>query len=201
MIVTLEEFRESRYWRDNMDEAQVEEALRYAEERFYALTNRAKYGYWLEPKVEEFALDGTGTRLLRAPSPVLEVLEVQVLTETGPLPITENVRPRGHFLYRLDGVFPEGVGNVRVKAKVGDPLYARRGIPEDAKEAVRRLAFLKLLRHVRIAGEQLDEHRPPTEPPPPPTLTGDREVDGILKTYYLTPPLGYLDLRGPVEEA
>ncbi|MCS7240829.1 MAG: hypothetical protein NZ651_06265 [Candidatus Bipolaricaulota bacterium] len=198
MIVDLQDFQRSRYWREGLNPQEVEAALRYAEERFYTLTNRHRYGYWFEPKELEIFLDGTGSQLLRSPYPIVEVIEVKVITAFGTFDITARVRARGHFLYRLDGAFPEGVANIQLLAAFGDPAYVQQEIPEDAREAVRRLAYNKL-RFYRIAGEELDERRPPTESPPPPTLTGDREVDGIIRSYTIESPLFYLDIRGPIE--
>lgn len=200
MLVTVQEFQESRYGRPSYTDAQVREALEYAEQRFYSLTNRDRYGYWLEPRALTLRVHGTGTSLLRLPYPVLVVTKVELVGADGSRQdITEAVRAHGHFLHRTDDVFPEGFANVEVEGEFGDPFYAGRPVPADVKEAVCRLAHMKLRRHRLIAGEEIEEHRPPTEPPPPPTLTGDREVDGILKTYFVAPPLGYLDLRGPID--
>lgn len=198
MLVTLAEFQGSRYWRSDFSPEEAEAALRYAEERFYTLTNRHRHGYWLEPRELEVWLDGTGTHLLRAPYPILEVLEVRVLDVTGLVDITPHVRARGHFLYRGDAVFPEGFSNVQLVAEFGDPAFAGQGVPEEVKEAVRRLAYNKLRRHYRILGEELLERRAPSETPPPPSLTGDPEVDGIIRAYTIASPLLYLDVRGPM---
>lgn len=200
MLATVEQFVASPYYQSSYSESAILEALRYAERRFYELTNREKYGYWLEPRRVTMSLDGTGGRLLRTKYPVLKLLSCEIITSiTGEyLDITNSVRLRNHFLWYRDG-FPEGFANVRVVALCGDPHYGEGAdVPEDVREAVLRLADLKL-RRKRIAGEEVSERRPSANPPPPPpTLTGDREVDGIIRTYTITRPLDMVDIRGPL---
>lgn len=199
MLVTLEEFRASRYNNASYTDEQILSALLYAETRFYTLTNREHTGYWLEPKERVLLLDGSGTSILMSPYPLISVSRVRILEGENWVDVTSKVRVRGHFLALTSGVFPEDFATVEVTAQVGDPRFCGRPVPEDVKEAVRRLAHMKLRRHRLIAGEEMDEHRPPTEPPPPPTMTGDREVDGIIKSYYVAPALTWLDLRGPLD--
>ncbi len=197
MLVTLQEFRSSVYNNPNYSDAAILEALDYAERRFYEWTGRARFGYWLEPKRATIRLDGTGTRLLRSPYPILTLVSCKILTVEGMMTV-EGVRVRRHILWYRDR-FPEGFANVEIDAYFGDPNYAQwdATVPRDVKEAILRLADLKL-RRKRIAGEEVTERRPESSPPPPPTITGDREVDGIIRTYTLAAPLGMLDLRGPL---
>lgn len=199
MLVTLEDFRASRYNNSAYSDELITAALAYAENRFYTLTNRELTGYWLEPRELVLLLDGSGTSILMSPYPLVSVSKVRILQEGGWAEVTPLVRRRGHFLSLSPGEFPEGFATVEVTAEVGDPMFCGKPVPEDVKEAVRRLAHMKLRRHRLIAGEEMDEHRPPTEPPPPPTMTGDREVDGIIKSYYVAPALTWLDLRGPLD--
>ncbi len=209
MLVTLAEFKASPYWNDKYTDDAILSALRYAEQRFYEYTNRGKYGYWLQGKKAKMVLDGTGTRLVRTNYPVLQLISCKMIT--GPnttVDITDQVRSRLHYLWYRGG-FREGFANVVVEAYCGDPAYARladdsgesgavdSGVPEDVKEAILRLADLKL-RRKRIAGEEIVERRPDARPVPPPTYTGDREVDGIIKTYTITSPMDMLDIRGPL---
>lgn len=197
MLVSLEEFKSSRYYRADWTDSECQEALEYAEERFYRFTNREKHGYWLEPRELALSLDGTGHKLLRSPYPVLSLSSVVLRTREGEEDVTAEVTFRGHYLHREDG-FPYGFANVSVSGAFGDPAYAGRAIPRDVKEAVMRLAYRKLLR-TRIAGERLYERRAPGEEVPPPTLTGDRETDAIIRTYTVGDITGTLDLRGPEE--
>jgi hypothetical protein len=201
MLVHLDEFKASAYWKDSFSDEQVEKALSYAERRFYALTKREQYGYWFEPKRCVLRLDGTGTSLLQLAYPLVNLVDVRILYAAGALLITDFCRFRGHFLHYVAGEFPEGVMNVQVTGDFGDPKW-NGTVPDDVKEAVMRLAFMKLRRHYRIAGEELLERRAPDQPPPPVTYTGDREVDGIIATYTIKPPV-FLDIRGPIspEEA
>lgn len=207
MLVALDEFKSSRYYDSNAGWAdeEVTEALVYAEDRFYRLTGRHRWGYWLQPRTLTLNLDGTGKRLLYSPYPLLVLDSCQVAYSGGTQDVTSEVRWRNHFLFLTAGWW-EGFANVTVTGAFGDPAYisvtdegARANVPEDVREAVRRLANRKL-RHLRIAGEQLSERRPPTpsEPVPPPTLTGDREVDGIIRSYTVRRPLHALDVRGPL---
>lgn len=198
MLVTVEEFKASRYYKSDWPDTEVEKALLYAESRFYILTNREKFGYWFEPRELTLVLDGTGGRLLRSPYPVLRIYEARVLTKEGEEDVTDLIRHRGHFVY-FPSTWEEEFANVTIRADFGDPAYADRPVPEDVKEAIKRLANMKLRRHFRVAGEELAERRPPTEEPPPPTITGDREVDQIIRSYYVSPPLFFLDLRGPLD--
>jgi len=200
-LVTLEEFKSSKYYSENFTDEQVQYALSYAEERFYVLTNREKHGYWMESRELTLELDGTGHRLLRSPYPVLGVAGVTIIGEDGSQEdVTSSVRARGHFLWYKDG-WPYGFANVRVQGTFGDPRYAGKSVPDDVKEAVMRLAWRKLRRD-RIAGERNFERRAPgpTEPIPPPTLTGDREVDGIIRSYMIEDLSSALDIRGPYED-
>jgi len=196
MLVPLEEFKASAYWKDSFSDEQAEKALSYAERRFYALTKREQYGYWFEPRRCILRLDGTGTSLLYLPYPLVNLIDVRIIYAAGYLFITDFCRFRGHFLHYTASVFPEGIMNVQVTGDFGDPKWAGT-VPEDVKEAVMRLAFMKLRRHYRIAGEELLERRAPDQPPPPVTYTGDREVDGIIATYTIKPPV-CLDVRGPI---
>jgi len=199
MLVTVEEFRESPYNKADFTDADIQKALEYAEARFYRLTKREEWGYWLEPRRCSLRLDGTGTSLLRLPFPLVNLVELRVLYAAGWLELTDTATFRGHFIYLPgDLVFEEGVMNVHVVGDFGDPDYCSRPVPADVKEAIMRLAFMKLRRHYRLAGEQLLERRAPDEAPPPVTYTGDREVDGIIASYAIKAPV-LLDVRGPID--
>lgn len=210
MLVSVAEFKASPYYTDKYTDQAIQSALDYAEDRFYELTNRAAFGYWFHPREVEMVLDGTGTRLLRARYPILRLLYCGVIDRLDGTvaDITSAVRVREHFLWYRPG-FREGFANVHVIALCGDPQYAaveaaesgESGllgyVPTDVREAILRLADLKL-RRKRIAGEEVVERRPGVTPPPPPTFTGDREVDGIIRTYTVARPLDLVDIRGPL---
>lgn len=181
-LVTLDEFKASAFYNSNLQDDQILQALDQAEARFYSLTNRDHLGYWFIERTVEKTLHGNGLTFIRFPYPVLEVVSV-ILLDTGE-DVTSDVRAWGsHYLYYPDG-WPDGTANIVVRAKVGDPAYALDGtVPLDVKRAIMRLAR-NYLTGDRIAGERYIDRRPPSdEAPPPPTLTGDREVDGIIRSY------------------
>ncbi|MEN3007250.1 MAG: hypothetical protein ABC578_06250 [Candidatus Methanosuratincola petrocarbonis] len=181
-LVTLDEFKQSAFYDSSISDEQATNALDQAEARFYSLTNRDHLGYWFIQRQVEKILHGTGTTFLRFPYPVLEIVSV-VLLDTDE-DVTSAVRAWGsHYLYYPDE-WPEGTANIKVVAKAGDPAYAATGtVPLDVKRAIMRLARNYLVND-RIAGERYIDLRPPSdEAPPPPTLTGDREVDGIIRSY------------------
>jgi len=200
-LVTLTEFKSSVYYRDVWTDSQVQDALDYSEARFYEFTRRDRLGYWLEERALTLTLDGTGHRLLRSPYPIISVTSVIIIGQDGTeTDVTSEVRARGHFLWREDG-WPYGFANVKLTGTFGDPRFVGQSIPRDVKEAVMRLAYRKLQRD-RIAGERSYERRAPgpTEPIPPPTLTGDRETDAIIRTYTVNDLTAAVDIRGPWQD-
>ena len=147
-LVSLAEFRSTRYSNPNWTDDEVQAALDYAEQRFYRLTNRDVVGYWFVARDVELSLDGTGMDYLRVPYPLLDLASVQLLDSSGAgTDITSYVRWRGHYIW-YDPGFPAGFANVVVQATCGDPRYAVAGqtdtVPPDVKDAVCRLAEMKL---------------------------------------------------------
>jgi len=233
VLVTPTEFEASRYYKADWKD-EVPFALSYAESRFYQLTQRERWGYWMERKTLTMHLDGTNTRILRCPYPLLKIESCVIKSPGGDVDVVEDVRFRGHFLW-LAEKWLEGFANITLTGEFGDPKYALASVtvepgseeeipssedeeipssedeeedeeeeilgnvPADVKEAVMRLANMKM-RHYRIAGERLQERRPPDEPVPPPTITGDREVDGIIRSYTVQDISYLLDIRGPMTD-
>jgi len=179
-LVTVEEYMDSPFYGQE-DYDKVERALEWAERRFYRLTERDYLGYWLTPREVTFLVHGNGEKLVRFPWPVLEIHEVKDLDEDV---VLEGVRHWGsHYIFYGAG-FPDGIANIRVHADTGDPNYALDPLPEDVSQAIKRLARNQLMGD-RIAGERTIDFRPPTEETPAvmPTITGDREVDGVIRSY------------------
>lgn len=194
-LASLADFRASKYNDPTWTDEQVQEALDYAEARFLRLTNRDRTGMWFVPRELTVFVHGTGSECVRVPYPVLSLSQVVVIEENGlTTEITQDVRYHGRFLW-YDGTFPRGFKNVQIVGTFGDPRYGGT-VPEDVKEAILRFAWLKL-RRSRLAGERVTDFRPPPSDGnvPPPTYTGDRELDGIIKSYIVDDITGGFDFR------
>lgn len=180
-LVTVEEYVASAFSGDvSATDAQVAWALGTAEARFYSLTRRQTLGYWFLPTDVEMVCHGCGDTLLHVGYPVLKITSVKL----NGVSITDYVKSwRSHYLYYA-GVWTEGFANIDLQITVGDPEYAPAGtVPLDVKRAIMRLARNYLIGD-RIAGERYIERRPASdEAVPPPTITGDREVDAVIRTY------------------
>lgn len=200
-LVSVAEFLDSRYCRPEWED-KAPEMLQYGEDRFYQLTKRNQWGYWIQPKTRTVTLDGNGSRLLRTPYPLIDLHECVVYSEgaAGVVEddVTDAIRFRSHFLHHHRG-FPNGFANVVLTGDFGDPAFVEKDVPDDVKECIMRLAHMKLTR-ARIAGERVHERRPPgDEPVPPPTMTGDREVDGIIRSYTVRDMTVLVDFRAPLD--
>lgn len=160
MLVTATEFKDSIYWDDNRNwtDGQVDQALAFAEDRFYQRTRRRKYGYWLEPVTDTVTLHGTGLPVIRCYYPILSLTSVLCDGED----ITDDVSiDHGHFMYRTTagkafGTLPADIlhtlyANVIVTGQFGDPEIIKgdpltADIPWDVKVCVMRMASFQLLR-------------------------------------------------------
>lgn len=121
MLVSVAEFKASPYYTEKYTDSAIQQALDYAERRFYELTNRAEFGYWFRPGRSRCSWTGPG-RLLRARYPIVQLLYCGIIerldgTETD---VTSSVRVRNHFLWYRPG-FREGFANVHVIALCGIP--------------------------------------------------------------------------------
>ncbi len=181
-LVSVAEFKESAHYRDTHGHSddEIAGALNLAETRFYKLTRRDKYKYWFVPKEQTYTVHGNGLLFIRFPGPVASLVSVTNLDNDTDH--TDKVKAwGGHYLYHKQK-WPNGIANIEVTAMIGDPDHVSE-VPLDVKRAIMRMAKMHLLGD-RQAGERYIDRRPPTDDaPPPPTLTGDREVDNILRSY------------------
>lgn len=180
-LVTLDEFKSSAYWESsrNWSDAQAQQALNVAEARFYRLTLRDRYGYWLEPVEKSLKLHGTGLAVQRCPYPVLGLSAISV-NDTD---VLDNVDYKGHYIFAKDGqaIFKKGTLNVVLTGTFGDPDYAGQDIPWDVKDAVMRMAWHHLRRE-RLTNERVASVRGPGAPPPYNNST-DPQVKEVIQAW------------------
>ena len=164
-LVTLDEFKSSTYWETsrNWEDGQAQQALNVSEGKFYRLTFRDRYGYWLEPVGRTLKLHGTGLAVQRTPYPVLGLTSISI----GDIDVSDNVDFKGHYIFSVDGlaIFTKGHLNVVIEGSFGDPDYAGQDIPWDVKDAIMRMAW-HYLRKERITNERVASVRGPGTVPP-----------------------------------
>jgi len=156
-LVTVDDYKSSIYYdaRQTFTDGQIVQALSYAEDQFYARTNRNRLGYWIEAREKTLKLHSTGLPVLICPFPVLDLVSVTIDDED----ITSEVAFDGHFLFRNGSTFgdvPDSVDEmtyctVVVVAVCGDPAIERDEdltptVPGDVLKCIRRMAWYDLRR-------------------------------------------------------
>lgn len=194
MYVTLAEFLAATSIPSaQFEEAEILNALRFAEHLFDKLTNRQRYGMWCAPKRKTILVDGRGHDTIRLPHMVVSLVEVRI----GANEITDECVAYDWFMRRTQGLFPEGVRNVSIVADFGDrsvmveegtsPVVLRP--PEDVRYCTIRLAEIRLTQEKVFRDERILRVGPLNEIRVG-SITGHVDVDGIIEAYRVHPRIG-----------